>query len=114
VFLVLPAVFGDSEGGVPRRVLRMRALGWLGLVSYGIFLWQGAFITKLHDWGVEDAVLNHTGFITLTVTAFAATVAAAALSYYLVERPLLRFKDPPGRRRPVKAPPRQEPARTAG
>jgi peptidoglycan/LPS O-acetylase OafA/YrhL len=115
VFLVLPAVFGDTAGGLPRRVLRLRPLAWLGLVSYGIFLWQGAFITQLHDWNVDDAVLHKTGFIMLTLTAFAGTVLAAALSYYLVERPILRFKDPPGRRRAaVSAASGRQAARTAG
>jgi peptidoglycan/LPS O-acetylase OafA/YrhL len=58
--------------------------------------------------------VNKTGFVTLTLTAFAGTVLAAALSYYLVERPILRFKDPPGRRRPAVSAPRREPARTTG
>jgi hypothetical protein len=40
VLLVLPAVFGDGEGGGPRRVLAWRPLAWIGLVSYGMYLWQ--------------------------------------------------------------------------
>ena len=39
-FLVLPAVFGDNAGGWPRRVSSWRLLGWLGLISYGIYLWH--------------------------------------------------------------------------
>jgi peptidoglycan/LPS O-acetylase OafA/YrhL len=115
VFLVLPAVFGDRAGGLPRRVLRLRALGWLGLISYGIFLWQSGFITQFHNWGADDPARGTAGFLLLTLTAFAGTVVAAALSYYLVERPFLRLKDPPGRRRPaIRAASRRERARTAG
>jgi peptidoglycan/LPS O-acetylase OafA/YrhL len=41
------------------------------------------------------------GFIVYTLVVFAVAVACATASYYLVERPLLRFKDP---RRPRRAP----------
>ena len=38
--LALPAVFGTGEGGIPRRVLAAAPLAWLGLISYGIYLWH--------------------------------------------------------------------------
>jgi len=100
LFLVLPAVFGDRAGGWPRRVLRWRILAWLGVVSYGIFLWQRLFIDKLHDWRA-DAVVPGSTFPPLTAASLVLTVGAAALSYYVIERPILRYKDPPGRRRPA-------------
>ena len=52
-FLLLPAVFGDSLGGLPRVILRNRVLAWLGLISYGIFLWHHPIVGELseRDWG---------------------------------------------------------------
>ena len=52
-FLLLPAVFGDSLGGLPRVILRNRVLAWLGLISYGIFLWHQPIVGEIakRDWG---------------------------------------------------------------
>ena len=81
--VILPAVFGADGGGLWRRALRHRSLVWLGLVSYGIFLWQFPVLIFLLDADVD-------GFLPLTVLTFTLTVGCAALSYYLLERPLMR------------------------
>jgi peptidoglycan/LPS O-acetylase OafA/YrhL len=81
--IILPAVFGTDGGGLWRRALRHRTLVWLGLVSYGIFLWQFPVLILLLDAGVDD-------FVPLTLLTFAITVACAATSFYLLERPLMR------------------------
>jgi peptidoglycan/LPS O-acetylase OafA/YrhL len=91
-FFVLPAVFGDDRGGVPRRILAWPPLAWIGLVSYGIFLYHLPLANKFNAW------LPHSYVLVTLVTLVAAT-GCAALSYYLVERPLLRFKDPKSSRR---------------
>ena len=52
VGLLVPAVFGaGSSMAVPgrgwiRRLLADRRLAWLGLISYGIYLWQGPIKTR--------------------------------------------------------------------
>jgi peptidoglycan/LPS O-acetylase OafA/YrhL len=103
-FLLLPAVFGDSLGGVPRVILRNRVLAWLGLISYGIFLWHHPIVGEMakHDWGEWR-------FLGITLATFAIAVTCATLSYYLVERPLLRFKHRSPERRHAVA--RVEPVR---
>jgi peptidoglycan/LPS O-acetylase OafA/YrhL len=91
-----PIMLGvDGRGGIPERLLTLRPIAWLGLISYGIFLWHhpltGKFI-RVQDW------TTHGSSIIYTLSVFLAATTAAALSYYLLERPLLRFKDPRPRR----------------
>lgn len=86
LFIVLPAVFGDGAGGVTRRVLDWAWLRWLGQISYGIFLWHLPLVIWLYAHGVRSPPV-------LLLLTLGATIACAAASYYLVERPLLRFKD---------------------
>ena len=85
VLLVAPAVFGSGERG-PRRLLALPAVAWLGLVSYGIYLWHLPLMDWLHRHSVD-------GWLELAAAGLALTVACAAASYYVVERPLLRLKD---------------------
>ena len=101
-FLLLPAAFAGDGGGLPRVVLRNRVVAWLGLISYGIFLWHHPIALKLAE--VDDHRL-FASFRMLGITAatFAIALACAALSYYLLERPILRYKDRPFRRAPVSA-----------
>jgi peptidoglycan/LPS O-acetylase OafA/YrhL len=99
-----PIMLGvPGAAGVPQRLLTLRPVAWLGLISYGIFLWHhpltGEF-RHVQDW------TSHGSFIIYTLVVFAVATTAAALSYYLVERPLLRFKDP----RPPSAPRASGPA----
>jgi peptidoglycan/LPS O-acetylase OafA/YrhL len=79
--LVAPAVLG--EGGRIRALLSWRPLMLVGLVSYGIYLWQGAWVVKLPDHG----------FAPLAVVTVLASLATATLSYRLLERPLMRLKN---------------------
>ncbi len=81
--IVIPAVFGDESEGFPRRLLADPAVAWIGLVSYGIFLWHPAVVYQVGS----KLPLG----LALTVT-LVLSVALAAASYYVVERPILRFK----------------------
>lgn len=81
--IVAPAIFGTEAGGLSRRILGHPAFAWLGLISYGIFLYQFPSLILLLDAGVE-------GFLPLTIGTFAITVPCAAASFYLLEQPLMR------------------------
>jgi peptidoglycan/LPS O-acetylase OafA/YrhL len=89
--LVLPAVFGDPDEGVIRRILGWRPILWVGLVSYGAFLYHFAWLGQLVDWrfgSVADDLSPYVWFL----AAMAGALAIAAVSWYCVERPLLSLK----------------------
>jgi peptidoglycan/LPS O-acetylase OafA/YrhL len=74
------------------RVLAVAPLVWLGRVSYGLYLWHWPVYRYLHEarlglsWGPTQLV------------RIAVTIAAATISFYVLERPLLRLRhrfDPP-------------------
>jgi peptidoglycan/LPS O-acetylase OafA/YrhL len=93
VLIVLPAISPKPEG-VPGRFLAWRALAWLGLISYGIYLWHDPLLGKLITHGALNWV-PHLTFVVLSAATAAVTIAAAALSYYVVERPILKLKNLP-------------------
>ena len=102
--IVLPAIFGENAGGLPRRVLAARPVAWFGLVSYGLFLWH---LTTAQLLGFPDdpAHFSASGLdladrlpdalatpVMLLLTLAVSSLLAAA-SYYLVELPFLRRKE---------------------
>ena len=91
-FLVLmPGVFAERLPGPVTSVLRWRGLAWIGLVSYGVYLYHPVVIAQLakltRGWG------GRYPFVVLG--SLALTLACAAVSYYVLERPLMVW----GRRR---------------
>ena len=90
--LLLPAVIGDQTRGLPRRVLSLRALAWLGLISYGVYLWQTTVLAQLQRWSFGTHWLVHP-YLWWSAGTLVMTVAIAATSYYLLERPLLSLKN---------------------
>ena len=94
VALMLPAVLGDEHRGTVRRVLGGRALLYLGLVSYGIFLWNLPVVTQLTKWGLGSIVGSYPPLVYFCWVAatLAVSVVLATASWYLVERPALGLK----------------------
>ena len=108
--VALPGIFGIRPDAEPASRAIARFLGhpvmaWLGLVSYGIFLWHQPLLDQLliQDLPGRAPVLP---FVTVLVVTTAGAVAIAAASYYLVERPFLALKDPRRREAPAAAPAR--------
>ena len=83
-----PAVLSAASGPVG-AVMSAAPLRWLGVVSYGCFLWHVPILGKLS----ESDIWGSYRVIGIGLTGFAITLAAATLSYYGLERPLLRLKD---------------------
>ena len=100
--LLFPAVVGEQSRGLVRRVLSLRWLAWLGLVSYGIYLWQTPVLAQLEKWNFGAHSVIHP-WVWWSVGTLVWTTAIAALSYYLLERPILSLRHVFDRRRPAVA-----------
>jgi len=99
--LVLPGFFGDPSRGLIRRMLGNWVLLWLGVVSYGIYLWHSAVYEQLTRWHYGD-IAEATHRYTWFFAGLAVSTVVAAASYYIVERPALSLKRLVGRREPGK------------
>jgi peptidoglycan/LPS O-acetylase OafA/YrhL len=107
--LVVPAVFGPQtrDSSLVRRFLTNRVVVFLGVVSYGIYLWHDPWIDRYIDWsGISTFAIYHSDvpfswhtsqvvsvpFFTMTLAVLALTIATASVSWFLLERPVLRLK----------------------
>jgi peptidoglycan/LPS O-acetylase OafA/YrhL len=64
------------------RVLEWSGLRWIGRISYSLYIWQGLFT------GNERRMLWGAG---LWPVNFCAMLGTAVASYYLLERPIIRW-----------------------
>jgi peptidoglycan/LPS O-acetylase OafA/YrhL len=97
-FFVFPAVFGDQDHGGIRAFLRSRAMVYLGLISYGIYLWHKPFTELSAEWAADGYVSDN--FFLQLVIILALTIAVASASYFGLEKPLINWSR---RRRPPRA-----------
>jgi len=91
--LVLPAIVAVPGRGLAGRVLATRVLAFLGLVSYGVYLYHFAVLKQVDEW-LGDPMGGPLGVRLVVYGALGALGATlvASLSYYAVERPALRLK----------------------
>jgi peptidoglycan/LPS O-acetylase OafA/YrhL len=92
--LLLPAVFGEAEGGWPRRILGHRFLTFMGLISYGIFLWHRPLLQAMSQAGWGQWIPG-SAFIVLLILTLSASIGIGWLSYRFVETPAMRLRDRP-------------------
>ena len=90
LLFVLPAVVpGPARRRGPMALLRSRQMAWLGVISYGMYLWHQPFRNLIDGWlGAPRGVLAFAGLFVLTL---AGAVCLGAASWYLVERPAQRW-----------------------
>jgi peptidoglycan/LPS O-acetylase OafA/YrhL len=91
VALLLPAVFGDPARGVVRRILANRALLYMGLVSYAVYLWHFAVYIQLERWGFGKVAAAAGQWIWFPA-GLAGGLLLATLSWFLLEKPLIGLK----------------------
>ncbi|WP_434152230.1 acyltransferase family protein (plasmid) [Methylocaldum gracile subsp. desertum] len=82
VALVLDILMNPQS--VIRKILAMRGLVWAGTVSYGLYLWHYPIYRTMSAIGFHNWTVPALGSLL--------TVIVAALSYYGLERPMLRLK----------------------
>jgi peptidoglycan/LPS O-acetylase OafA/YrhL len=70
------------QGGIINKILSLRPFVFLGTISYGLYLWQVPIILAITE---ENTHLN---IIILGVLRAGLSIGVAALSYYLIERPI--------------------------
>ena len=73
-----------TAGGGPTRLFALKPLVWIGLISYGIYLWHWPLILWL------TPVRTGLDGLALAALRIGLTVTVAAASYYVVERPIRR------------------------
>ncbi|MEV5831796.1 acyltransferase [Spirillospora sp. NPDC052242] len=80
-----PVALAPPEHPAMEAALGNPVMRWLGRVSYGLFLWQMIIIVAWYE--ALDRTFRGNVLTDLPLLALA-SIAAAALSYYLVERPV--------------------------
>lgn len=93
-FIMLPLILGNHPG--LDRVLGSRVARFGGNISYGVYLWHVPLMPK-----VQKALGYHEfdgHFLGLLLATLGCSVAAASASWYLLERPALRYASLPWRR----------------
>lgn len=100
LLIMLPAVFGEKAGGLPRRVLGSRALTGLGVISYGVFLWHMPLLRAMAARGWTGLAPNWP-YLSVLLSVLPVAVACSWLSYRLVERPAMQLG---ARQRPARKP----------
>lgn len=95
-FLLIPAAFGDQSRGLFRRLLRWKPIVFLGLVSYGVYLWHEGFILHARDGTASGLFSGAFGgqFLPMLIVTLALSTFVASISYEALERPILRLKAP--------------------
>jgi peptidoglycan/LPS O-acetylase OafA/YrhL len=96
LFLLIPVFTATAKDRGVESWLAWRPMRWLGLVSYGSYLAHRPLLRELHAHGLgTDGTFG--GFLTLFLVGGGLAVVLGALSYYVLERPILRNKAGRGR-----------------
>jgi peptidoglycan/LPS O-acetylase OafA/YrhL len=87
VALLVPAVFAGGLGGRVARVLDVRALAFVGTISYGVYLYHVPVLLKLGQW---NGLPETPGALAIELgIAIPVTLLLAWASWRVIERPAL-------------------------
>jgi len=76
-----------SPSSLLRGLLEYRPLVWLGRISYGVYLWHYPIF--------KAASFLRLGWPLKLCIGMAVTLIVSSLSYYLMEKPVLKLKERP-------------------
>jgi peptidoglycan/LPS O-acetylase OafA/YrhL len=99
VFVVLPMAAPGANSRVINGFLGNRVMVFLGRISYGIYLYQfivmNLYLKNGSIFGTTPltapALRGKTGFWQLELADLAGSIILATISYYLLERPIMRW-----------------------
>ena len=87
--IVVPAVLARSDRGPTKWAFANPVMVWLGLVSYGIYIWHEAWQDVYLRWTDQPAL--NSSFVGMMVFTVVTTLICAAVSWYVIERPAMAW-----------------------
>lgn len=99
--IITPMIAPKSESRLIKAILGNPVSVYVGRISYGVYLWHFVVMNLyLHNgsiFGNQPQMLNFlrgkAGFWELEAAVLLLSIAVASVSYYLIERPILRAGD---------------------
>ena len=83
------------EGRLAGRLFANRGMLWLGEISYSLYLWHFAVLVLLVELGVFIHFGGERLFLWVIAFSLPTMIAVAALSWWVAERPFLRYRQAP-------------------
>jgi len=88
--VLLVAPFCVNSQSLLVKAMSLRLFTWLGTISYGIYLWHMAFLGGNFAEKYMPYTENDGQVLLRFLVVLPASIAIASLSYYVLERPIMR------------------------
>jgi peptidoglycan/LPS O-acetylase OafA/YrhL len=88
--VLLVAPFCVDSQSLLVKAMSLRLFTWLGTISYGIYLWHMAFLEGNFAEKYMPYTENDGQVLLRFLVVLPASIAIASLSYYVIERPIMR------------------------
>ncbi len=90
VLIFAPAALVPRRGRI-QQVLAKPLIAWIGVTSYGIYLYHGPVLNELRSLGLRIGTHGLLTYVSLVAIALPIVIGLSSASYYLLERPLMRL-----------------------